>query len=171
MDKDSSMNQELLNQSKILLMKRFEENQKLKLDVKIPKYQLSILNKDPLSIQDLVGKKVLMNFWFTNCQPCIDELPILNEFKAEINDKNVEFIAVTFEKREPVTRFLERYTSNFTHVIEAKLFIEEIGVKYYPITMVIDESGTIKLIEKKIDMSSQKTIEAWKERVKAALAQ
>ena len=37
------------------------------------------VNGNKLNKKDLKGKVIVINFWFTTCQPCIQEIPLLNE--------------------------------------------------------------------------------------------
>lgn len=44
-----------------------------------PQIYLHTLDGAPFSLQDAVGKVVLLNFWATWCAPCIEELPELEK--------------------------------------------------------------------------------------------
>ncbi len=56
--------------------------------------------------EHLKGKLSIINFWFTSCPPCIEEIPDLYKLKKEFGD-SVNFIAITFESRKKVEKFLE----------------------------------------------------------------
>src|SRR5436853_6658072 len=51
------------------------------------------LSGNKIQKKDLLGKVIVINFWFTSCQPCINEMPLLNNLVAAYKDTNVVFIA------------------------------------------------------------------------------
>src|SRR5687767_3514412 len=63
--------------------------------------------------KELEGKVVVMNFWFTTCQPCITEMPLLNELVAGYKDTGVVFIAPALNGKEDIDRFLKKYGFNY----------------------------------------------------------
>ena len=56
------------------------------------------------SSDQLIGKPTMINFWFTRCAPCIDEMPVLNKIKEKYKD-DFNFIAITYEKKEDVEKY------------------------------------------------------------------
>lgn len=100
-------------------------------------------DKDGNYFQDdyLKGKPSVVNFWFTDCPPCISEIPHLYKLKKEFGD-SVNFIAVTFEKKRDVDKFLEKYVKfNYFHVTNATKPINKLQIQSYPITFLLNEKG------------------------------
>ena len=54
------------------------------IDKVFPVSSLVKLDNKPITINDLKGKPTLINFWFANCKPCIEEMPVLNKIKEQI---------------------------------------------------------------------------------------
>jgi len=52
----------------------------------------------PVSIQALKGKVVVIDFWATWCPPCVAEIPNMKKIYAEYKDKGVEFIGVSLDQ-------------------------------------------------------------------------
>lgn len=50
-----------------------------------------------ISFFDLQGKWVLINYWASWCQPCIDEIPELNNFYEKNKENNVALFAVNYD--------------------------------------------------------------------------
>lgn len=113
---------------------------------KFPLPQLTGMDGQLIKPDELRGKPVLLNFWFTTCAPCIEEMPVLNNIKQELEGK-VHFIAITFESKEKVKRFLTRYKFDFIQVVDAKRFINSIHLQAFPVNIFLDKDGIAQKIE------------------------
>ena len=115
----------------------------------LPKFELSNLSSDKITLEQLKGKPTMINLWFTTCAPCIDEMPILNKIKEKYeNDFN--FIAITFEKKESVEKFLKNHQFEFEHLINGKNLIDKLGVNAFPMNLFLDKNGVLKVVEQGI---------------------
>ena len=111
-----------------------------------PGFILKDLNKEKISFEDFKGKVVYINFWFTACPPCREEIPDLNRLKERYGDK-VEFIAITFDHPKKVQKFIAKKKFNFLHLAYAQSFIKyKMGIKGFPTNMIIDEEGIIRYV-------------------------
>lgn len=45
-------------------------------------------------LRDLQGKVVILDFWATNCPPCIQEIPHLNELLAKYGEENLQIVGM-----------------------------------------------------------------------------
>ena len=66
------------------------------------------LNTDPLSLEGLRGKIVVLEFWATWCPPCRTTIPHLAEMYNAYKDKGVALVSLTNEPRETVEPFVEK---------------------------------------------------------------
>ncbi len=115
----------------------------------LPESKLETLDKKPFLLSDLNGKPTLINFWFTSCTPCIKEIPMLNQLYHQYKDK-FNFIAITFDSQNSVERFIKKNHFKFTHVVNAKDFITELGFKGYPLNVFLDKEGKVKYVDRNI---------------------
>lgn len=61
-------------------------------------------------LKDLRGKAVILDFWATNCPPCIEEIPHLQELKVKYGD-DLELVGLHVgdeEDRRQVPAFVEK---------------------------------------------------------------
>lgn len=91
---------------------------------------------------NLKGKPSIVNFWFTSCAPCIAELPHLLKLKNKYGDK-LNYIAITFDDKPKVDKFLETHTFDFLHITNSKEQLNKLGVNAYPMTFVLDHQSKI----------------------------
>lgn len=110
-------------------------------------FSVSDINGNSYSINDLKGKVVVLNFWFTGCQPCIQEMPELNELVKEYLDKEVVFIAFALDNKEALESFLEKrsFDYNIISEVDTKPVVGAYGVTAYPTHLVLDQNSIIKL--------------------------
>lgn len=100
-----------------------------------------------IKLSALKGKVVVLNFWFTRCGPCIVEMPKLNELVEEFKNKEVVFLAITFNKKGIVENFLDEKIFNYTIAPNANDVITMYGVQSYPTSIIINKKGEIVLKE------------------------
>src|SRR5690606_1141820 len=71
---------------------------------------LDVLTSAHISLSDLRGKWVYVDFWSTACGPCIAEFPRLKEIFSKVDADKVAFIGVVEERGEgSVQRLLEQH--------------------------------------------------------------
>jgi thiol-disulfide isomerase/thioredoxin len=58
------------------------------------------ISGEPVSMKELEGKVVVIDFWATWCGPCIAEMPTMKELYAKYKPKGVEFIGVSLDAPE-----------------------------------------------------------------------
>ncbi len=97
------------------------------------------------------GKLLVLNFWASWCQPCVEETPSLSAFTEQYKDKGVVVLAVSVDKSEDAYRkFVARFHPSFLTARDLQLHADY-GTFVYPETYVIDASGRVlrKYVEAK----------------------
>ncbi|MPT30557.1 MAG: TlpA family protein disulfide reductase [Chryseobacterium sp.] len=115
-------------------------------------------NSKNFSFENLNGKPVMVNIWFTKCQPCIQELPYLNKLKEKWNSQ-ITFIAITFDNEEDIRKFLINHKFNYLHLNTNYENLERFGIYKYPLNFILDKNGNIKKIYGGIDEDSSANVE------------
>ncbi|MBU2922207.1 TlpA family protein disulfide reductase [Winogradskyella psychrotolerans] len=110
------------------------------------------------TLESLKGKIVVLNFWFIQCKPCVEEFPDLNKLKKKFKGKSVEFFAVTWNDKNSLINFLNTTTLDFTVVPDSKL-IKKFKIPYYPYNIIIDKKGKIEYINDILSLNIMKKIE------------
>jgi cytochrome c biogenesis protein CcmG, thiol:disulfide interchange protein DsbE len=107
-------------------------------------FSLTIDGK-PTQLSDLRGKVVLLNFWATWCQPCVEEAPSLNALQKKIAPLGGTVLGVSVDDDQAAyAHFLKSYNVDFpTYRDPSKQIPLSYGTSMYPETYVIDRDGKI----------------------------
>ena len=99
---------------------------------------------ESISLEELRGKPVVLNFWATWCVPCYAEHEVLTE-TARARGSDVQFLGVVYDdEEEKILQFLDRYGSAYpTLMDEGGKTAIAYGVYGVPETFFIDSEGVI----------------------------
>jgi cytochrome c biogenesis protein CcmG/thiol:disulfide interchange protein DsbE len=105
------------------------------------------LDGRPAKLSDLRGKVVLLNFWATWCQPCVEEAPSLNLLQRRIAPLGGTVLGVNVgidDGQDTYVKFLSDYKIDFPTYFDAtKKLAASYGTTAYPETYVIDRKGRL----------------------------
>ncbi len=107
-------------------------------------------------LKDLEGKVVILDFWATNCPPCIEEIPHLNGLRAKYGDdlRIVGMHVGDDEDKLKVPEFVQRLKISYTLAYPEDALIRFIFATRddIPQTAVFDRKGI--MIKKIVGFSS-----------------
>jgi peroxiredoxin len=109
-----------------------------------PDFEVKTLEGETISLSDLKGKVVVLNFWFIGCAPCRVEMPGLNKLTEEYKEKDVVFIAFALDKADPLKDFLKKKSFKYQIVPEAGKIAGLYGAKVFPTHILINKKGQIE---------------------------
>lgn len=115
-----------------------------------------------ISLNDLKGKVVFLNFWATWCPPCIAEMPAINKMSQHFkNDNNVVILMVDADNNlEKSMKFMKRRKYNLSVFTPATSIPENMFQSALPTTLVINKKGQIVFKhEGNADYNNQKFID------------
>jgi len=111
----------------------------------IPAFMIRDINGKEISSENLKGKVIVINNWFTSCPPCIAEMPALNKLVEEYKGKDVFFLGLTHDtKKKLKKKFLRKYKFDFTIVPDGQTLEDLLGAQEHPMTFIIDQNSKVK---------------------------
>ncbi len=123
------------------------------IDKSLPDFELQNLQNHLKRNSDYIGKVTLINLWFTSCPPCITEIPYLNYLKDIYTDE-VNFVAITFDPKDKVERFLTRKPFHFEHLVDGTVYLhKDLNNNAFPKLIIIDKKGQVRFVENGVILS------------------
>ncbi|HYF83711.1 MAG TPA: TlpA disulfide reductase family protein [Clostridia bacterium] len=106
-------------------------------------FTLEDLNGNKITLSQLKGKKVYLNFWATWCPPCKAEMPDIEKLYQETKDSDLVILAVNIaEDKKTVQDFIAKNKYNFPILLDVKGEVSQLyQVSNIPTTYFIDTNG------------------------------
>ncbi len=123
-----------------------ESNQSPQIGKTAPDFKLDSLDGQSISLSNLRGKPVLINFWATWCSPCRDEMPYIQAVYDEWSDKGLVVLAINVgESPSQVEKFMESQHLSLLVLLDTKrAAAQEYNIRGIPTTFFIDKDGIIQ---------------------------
>lgn len=98
--------------------------------------------------EGLEGKITVVNFWFKECKPCIQEMPELNELVSAFKEnENVQFLAFSLTEKDRLPSFFEKHSFDYRIIPDSHSYAREYGITGYPTNMIIDQKGNVAFLK------------------------
>ena len=99
-----------------------------------------------VALNQFRGQIVVLNFWATWCEPCVEEMPSLVEMQRRMKAKGVTVVAVSIDENESAYRsFLKQHGVDLLTVRDPGQKTPALyGTRGWPETFVIDRNGVMR---------------------------
>ena len=107
---------------------------------------LQDMSGQKISFSDLQGKWVLINYWASWCQTCIDEIPVLNNFYEKNKNNNVALFAVNYDALpiDMQQKLIKQFDIRFPSLIKDPSNALQLGdIRGVPVTFVFNPQGQL----------------------------
>ena len=127
-----------------------------------PEWTLPTIAGDSISLADLRGKIVLIDFFYKSCAPCCAALPTLQRMHEKYKDQGVVVIGID-PYDDPVKAdmadFIEKRSVGYTVVFSDRELPQKYRVTGYPTLFFIDREGKIVKYHEGFSASMEEEVE------------
>ncbi|WP_119152950.1 TlpA disulfide reductase family protein [Caldimonas tepidiphila] len=121
---------------------------------------------DPLAMETLRGRPLVINFWATWCPPCVKELPEIERFYQSRREQGWQVLGLAIDRAEAVRGFLQQTRVSFP-VALAGLGGTELSrglgnsAGALPFTVLLGPDGRVR--ERRLGQTSFEELSRWAE--------
>lgn len=110
-----------------------------------PKFTVNTDQGKTVSRSNFGGKLLVLNFWASWCQPCLQEMPSLDRFARHFAGQGVTVLAVSVDRSEKRYRdLLDRVKPTFLTARDPEANLSaSYGTYLVPETYIIDRNGKV----------------------------
>jgi len=113
-----------------------------------PDFRLQVRGGDALSLSELRGKVVMINFWATWCAPCRQEMPLLDQIYRRYQDLGFTLLGVNVERDSRLADvFLRDTPVSFPILLDPEEKVSRLyDVAAMPSTVLVDRQGNLRKV-------------------------
>lgn len=108
-----------------------------------PPFEVTTFDGQKISLSDLRGEVVVLNFWATWCGPCRRELPMLEGYERLRRDVGFRVLAVSWDESASMAA-LKRFAGNLKMTFARGIRGPYSPREGLPTNYVIDRSGVLR---------------------------
>ena len=110
-----------------------------------PDFKAVTLSGADLATQDLRGKVVLLDFWFTSCPPCIRALPGLQRISRQMADDPFVLVSISTDQDQGALKaFIAKHRMEWPQVWDRQFELaRKLRVESYPTYVLLNHEGEI----------------------------
>ncbi|HET7299280.1 MAG TPA: TlpA disulfide reductase family protein [Oleiagrimonas sp.] len=108
----------------------------------LPRFSLPLVSggkADPASVK---GATTLVDFFFSGCVGCIEELPALNAFAS--NHPHMHFLAITYDDADTAKAFVNKRHFAWPVAYDGQAYLNRLKVSVYPTLLLLDANGDVR---------------------------
>jgi thiol-disulfide isomerase/thioredoxin len=115
----------------------------LKLNEAVPPFTITTIDGKKISLKDLRGKYVLLDFWATWCGPCLAEMPFVKGVRKNYPDEKLVIVGVSSDyDSKKFIEFVKQENMNWPQFYDKNRVISKLyGVDAIPLMVLINKEG------------------------------
>lgn len=113
-----------------------------------PDFTLTSFNGETITLSELRGQVVIINFWASWCPPCREEAPYLEQTWRKYKDQGVVFIGVDYaDTKKEALAYIEEFDITYFNGPDLGTRISQAyNMQGVPETFFVDKKGEIRWV-------------------------
>ncbi len=124
-----------------------------------PSFSLKNAEGKDVTLADMKGKIIILNFWATWCPPCRAEIPDFIRVYKKYQSKDVEIVGISLDHKgwDVVRPFVKNNNINYPVLLGDQKIAKAYGnISSIPTTFIIDKKG--KIVDQHVGSITEKDL-------------
>ncbi len=123
----------------------------LRIGAEAPAFNVTDFKGNPVDLSKYKGNIVVLDFWATWCEPCIQEFPNVKKMYGKFKDKGIQFIGISLDEDiEDLRGFVKQEDVEWPQIFDGKRWKGAIPLLYHiqiiPTMVVLDRESKVRYI-------------------------
>ena len=123
----------------------------LRIGEEAPTFNVTSVDGKPLDLAQYKGNVIIINFWATWCDPCLQEFPNAKKLYTKFKDKGVQFIGVSLDDDiEDLRGFVKQFEVGWPQIFDGKRWQGAIPSLYHiqaiPTMVLLDRESKVRYV-------------------------
>jgi peroxiredoxin len=143
---------------------RYYRSQGISPGQRAPEFTLNDFDGNAVSLTDLRGQVVMLNFWASWCGPCREEMPDMQRVYDDLKDDGFTILAVSLDQsQDDARKFIDENGFTFLVVMDDAAVADMYEVTGIPKTLIIDRDGIVRQVRvgQLNESSLRQLVEEW----------
>lgn len=134
----------------IQLIEKAREN--IGLEKPVQDFTVRLLDGEEVTLSLLKGQVVLLDFWASDCPPCVRDMPALIDLYARFKDQGFEVIGISLDSRvAEAQKYVADHHLPWKVCCSGKAFFDDLAERFkieaIPSTWLIDRQGILRFYQ------------------------
>ena len=112
--------------------------------LQLPVVELQTIDGQAKTSESLIGTPLIINFWYSTCEPCRREMPVLADAHEKFGSK-ISFLGLNmYDSASVAKEFAEKYNVKYEIAFDPSgAFISGLGIATAPTTLFVSKDGVV----------------------------
>ncbi len=123
----------------------------IRIGMRAPDFRATDFEGNPISLSKYEGQIIIIDFWATWCDPCLQEFPEVKKLYRKFSNSDVQFIGISLDDEiEDLKSFVQQKNVEWPQVFEGMrwrgMISKLYNVRKIPVMYVLDQEGKVQYV-------------------------